>query len=88
MVGKEENTGNQHFLLFPQFFLLLRKQTYFSSRVHFLACKRLQFRPSTPAKKTFENKVGREENLNNKHSHLFSQCFLSLKKGKLSFESG
>ena len=27
IVGKEENAGNQHFLLFPQCFLPIQKQT-------------------------------------------------------------
>ena len=43
IVGKEENAGNQHFLLFPQCFLHVQKQILIFGHIYFVVCKRFQF---------------------------------------------
>ena len=43
IVGKGENAGNQHFLLFPQCFLLFPMQTSILSHIHHVVCKCFQF---------------------------------------------
>ena len=44
IVGRGENTGNQHFLLFPQCFLPFPKQiSIFRSHFFFVVCKCFQF---------------------------------------------
>ena len=47
IVGKEENAGNQHFLLFPQCFLSLppQKKIQFLSNIYRVVCKCFQFGP-------------------------------------------
>ena len=43
LVGKGENAGNQHFLLFPQCFLLFTKQVLNLPSLYFVVCKYFQF---------------------------------------------
>ena len=43
IVGKGENAGDQHFLLFPQCFLPVPKQIL--SLIYFVVCKCFQFGP-------------------------------------------
>ena len=43
IVGKEENAGNQHFLLFPHCFLTFPKQISIFSHIYFCVCKCFQF---------------------------------------------
>ena len=43
IVGKGENAGNQHFLLFPQCFLPYKRQTLFLSNNEFGICICFQF---------------------------------------------
>ena len=38
ILGKGENAGNQHFLLFPKCFLPFPKQIHFLSEIHFVVC--------------------------------------------------
>ena len=46
IVGKGENAGNQHFLLFPQCFLPLENQvSIFFCYIYFVVCKYFQFGP-------------------------------------------
>ena len=44
IVGKGENAGNQHFLLFAQCFQLYREKTSYLSNIQFV-CKCIQFGP-------------------------------------------
>ena len=43
IVGKGENAGNQHFLLFPQCFLTFPEQFSVFGHIHFVVCKCLEF---------------------------------------------
>ena len=45
IVGKEENAGNQHFLLFPQRFLPFKNKFQLFSHIYFVVCKCFQFGP-------------------------------------------
>ena len=45
IVGKGENAGNQHFLIFPQCFLPVLKEFLFLSYIYFAVCKCFQFEP-------------------------------------------
>ena len=42
-VGKGENAGIQHFLLFPQCFLLYQRENSHFSNLHFVVCNCFQF---------------------------------------------
>ena len=45
-VGKGENAGDQHFLLFPQCFLPFSETKFnFCSHIYFVVCKCFQFGP-------------------------------------------
>ena len=70
IVGKEENAGNQHFLLFPQCFL---PYELFTTQSRLLTTKK---------KKPFENIVGKRENAGSQHFLLFPQCFLPYERQK------
>ena len=43
IVGKGENVGNQHFLLFPQCFLHSKKKFQFFIYIYLVVCKCFQF---------------------------------------------
>ena len=43
IVGKGENAGNQHLLLFPQYFLPFVKPFQFFNHIYFFVCKFFQF---------------------------------------------
>ena len=46
IVGKGENTGEQHFLLFPQCFLpILKRYFNFFNHFYFVICKCFEFGP-------------------------------------------
>ena len=89
-MGKGENAGNQHFLLFPQFFLTYHRQiiidtTFILSYANALNLvesqilslgKVLTHYNTIPHLDTMENTVGKEEIAFNKRFLLFSQCFL------------
>ena len=45
IVGKGENAGSQHFLLFPQCFLPFPKQILIFTQIHFVVCKYSEFGP-------------------------------------------
>ena len=70
-MGKGENGGYQHFLLFPQCFQKASKLVIMGK--DFTTQSRLL---TTLRKKLFENIVGKGENAHNQHFLLFSQCFL------------
>ena len=38
-VGKGENAGYQHFLLFPQCFLRIKERNYHFNSIYFVVCK-------------------------------------------------
>ena len=42
-MGKGENAGNQHFLLFPHCYLSIQKEFLFSSCIYLVVCKCFQF---------------------------------------------
>ena len=48
IVGKGENAGYQHFLLFPQCFLPFPQQILIFGHIYFVVCKFLQFGPCSP----------------------------------------
>ena len=43
IVGKGENAGNQHFLLFPQYFQPYQREKSSFKKIHFVVCKSFQF---------------------------------------------
>ena len=43
IMGKGENAGNQHFLLFPQYFLPYQKQNHYFRNILFVICKCFEF---------------------------------------------
>ena len=45
IVGKEENAGNQYFLLFPRCFLPFLTKFQFFTNIYFVICKFFQFWP-------------------------------------------
>ena len=45
IVGKGENAGNQHFPLFPKYFLPIPKRISVLSYIYCVACKWFQFGP-------------------------------------------
>ena len=45
IIGKEENAGNQHFLLFPPCFYLSKYNFQFFSHIYFVNCKFFHFGP-------------------------------------------
>ena len=45
IVEKENNAGNQHFLLFPQSFLPPINSFQFSTHIYFVVCKCFEFWP-------------------------------------------
>ena len=45
-VGKGENAGNQHFLLFPQCFYPSQEEFQFFCHIYFVVWKLFQFRPA------------------------------------------
>ena len=63
ILGKGENAGYQHFLLFPKCF---QKPSLGS----------LEFSTVLLGNEPSENIVGKEENAGNQHFLLFQQCFL------------
>ena len=91
MVGKAEDAGYHHFLLFPQCLLSFPKQILTFESVLFSRLQMLSVRPSKL--KAFpddnsnvaqmmqfffdweENIVGKGENAGNQHFLLFPQCF-------------
>ena len=93
IVGKGENAGKQHFLLFPQCFLKLSFQELLSSKVLTLY-QTTEFWKLTKFKafaekiivtqklkfvlRRVENIVGKEENASKQHFIFFPQCFLRL----------
>ena len=44
ILGKGENAGNQHFLLFPRYFLPFPQQIQFFNDIYFVVCKCFEFR--------------------------------------------
>ena len=84
-MGKGENAGHQHFLLFPHFFQRPLIQGYFKS----LWCGKELILHNTIlcynnlSKNPFQNIVGKGENAGNQHFLLFPQCFLPYQRHKL-----
>ena len=72
IVGKEENAGNQHFLLFPK----RHNGKSFSN----LTLYHIMTTFDTLEEKPFEHIVGKEENAGNQHFLLFPQRFLSYER--------
>ena len=90
IMGKGENAGYQHFLLFQQCF---QKASYIGSLKVRIEWKRVKFYTTqswlltTLKKEPFESFVRKEENAGNQHFLLFSQCFLLYQEQILPFES-
>ena len=78
-MGKGENTGNQHFLLFLKCFQSIPKKNFFFNST---TQSRLL---TTLRKKTFENFVGKRENAGNQHCLPLVTFFSTLPKANLNF---
>ena len=81
IVGKEENAGNQHFLLLKQCFLPYQRQKSSLRKLQFVIYK--SFNPflhihsfNTLKKNPQENIVKKRKIAQNKQLYLFPQCFL------------
>ena len=76
-VGKEENSGYQHFLLFPLCFPnlssleLLKLKSFADNKFNFI-------RMTISLSDTVKNTVGKEENAGYQHFLLFPLCFPNL----------
>ena len=79
-VGKGENAGNLHFLLFPQIFYHM-KEIMVILAMFYLSMK------LTIKKKALENTVGKGENAGNQHFLLFPQCFLPYERDNGHFSN-
>ena len=85
IVGKGENPGNQHFLLFPLFISIISKSFHLGNYISELFGKVFNsWLLTTLGKKPFENIVGKGENAGNQHFLLFPQCFQLFQK-QISF---
>ena len=77
-VGKGENAGNHHFLLFPQCFLPSEKEVLLLIYVYFVVCKCFEFGPVLNKMSFFKELIFFSDKSNQDLTHLvFSTCLLS-----------
>ena len=91
ILGKGENVGNQHLLLFPNCFLPFQKKFQFFGNIYFVVCKCFEFTTqsrllATLKNQPFKNILGKGENAGNQHFLLLPNCFLPFQK-KFQFYS-